>query len=86
MMELKAFYQWICKEFNEGEPLEYKWTRADGYWKVTKGFPMGGRSVSLHSVAEVVEYERWLLKEKDADKRKPGRIKKVVTKYKGEEL
>ena len=84
MMELKAFYQWICKEFNEGEPLEYKWTRADGYWKVTKGFPMGGKSVSLHAVAEAMEYERWLRKEKEQVKKGVAKKKQQFTKYKGD--
>lgn len=37
-MTLREFYKMICKEFNQGEPLPYKYTRKDGYWKMTKGF------------------------------------------------
>lgn len=37
-MTLKEFYRTICKLFNKGEPLPWKFTRPDGYWQMSKGF------------------------------------------------
>lgn len=73
----------ICTEFNDGKGLEYRWTRNDGYWKMTKGFPSGGKEISLKAVAEALETDR-LAKEHRKKKKKPA-VKKVVhTKYKGD--
>lgn len=82
VLELKEFYKLICDEFNDGKNLEYKWTRADGYWKMTKGFFNGGRSVSLHAVAEALIYDKQI-REMKKKKKKP-RSKKIINKYKGD--
>jgi hypothetical protein len=82
VLELKEFYKLICDEFNDGKNLEYKWTRADGYWKMTKGFFNGGRSVSLHAVAEALIYDKQV-REMKKKKKKP-RSKKIINKYKGD--
>ncbi len=83
-MTLKEFYKFICKEFNNDEPLEYRWTRKDGYWKMSKGFPSGPtKGIYLHFIAEHILQERKLKKDKQkvpASKRK----KKPYTKYKGD--
>jgi|DEB0MinimDraft_10_1074344.scaffolds.fasta_scaffold34296_1 hypothetical protein len=44
-MTLREFYRLICNLFNSGEPLPYKYTRRDGYWKMTKGFMNHGGTV-----------------------------------------
>jgi len=82
MLKLKDFYKLICDEFNDGKNLEYKWTRADGYWKMTKGFPSSGRECSLHLFAQALKYD----KQSKEVKRKKEKIKevKIRTKYKGE--
>jgi hypothetical protein len=83
-MTLKEFYKFICKEFNGGEPLEYKWTRKDGYWKMTKGFPSGpNKGVYVHILAEHILQERAMKKEQQ--KAKPSKKKKKpYIKYKGD--
>jgi len=73
----------ICDEFNNGKNLEYKWTRADGYWKMTKGFFNGGRSVSLHAVAEALIYDKQAKELKKKKKQQP-KSKKIINKYKGD--
>lgn len=82
MLKLKDFYKLICDEFNDGKNLEYKWTRADGYWKMTKGFPNNGRECSLHLFAQALKYD----KQSKEVKRKKEKIKevKIRTKYKGD--
>ena len=73
----------ICDEFNGGDNLEYKWTRADGYWKMTKGFFNGGRSVSVHSLAQALRYDKQA-KELKKKKKKQPKSKKIINKYKGD--
>ena len=46
-MTLREFYKLVCNEFNEGKPLEYKFTDPGGYWKMTKGFDGHGLKLSL---------------------------------------
>ena len=84
VLNLREFYKLICDEFNDGKNLEYKWTRADGYWKMTKGFFNGGRSVSLHAVAEVLMYDKQVRERAKEKKKKQPKSKKVITKYKGD--
>ena len=79
----------ICTEFNEGKGLEYRYTRADGYWKVTKAFPMGPTtSVIGADLLEALTYEREMEAMKDAAKKKkaPSKQKKKqpYTKYLGD--
>ena len=82
VMELKEFYTMICDMFNDGKNLEYKWTRKDGYWKMTKGFINGSQKEgSLHALAQFMKEEREMKK-----KRKETPVKKKKTpyiKYKG---
>jgi len=49
---------------------------------MTKGFFNGGRSVSLHAVAEALIYDKQV-KEMKKKKKKP-RSKKIINKYKGD--
>jgi hypothetical protein len=85
-MTLREFYRLICTLFNDGEPLPYKYTRKDGYWKMTKGYiPNRGREISLHTYAKLLEVDReWhnILREKTLAMRKQN--KKIKTKYKGD--
>lgn len=84
ILTLREFYKLICKEFNDGEPLEYKWTRSDGYWKVTKQFPMSqDKGMSVHILAKYILEEKKMAKEKK--KTVPNkRKKKPYIKYKGD--
>jgi hypothetical protein len=86
MMQIKDFYQMICTEFNEGNPLEYRWTRSDGYWKMTKGFPSGPRrEVQASDLMKLLRYEKEIDVMKDKKKKEPSRkSKKPYTKYLGE--
>jgi hypothetical protein len=76
----------ICTEFNEGNPLEYRWTRSDGYWKMTKGFPSGPRrEVQASDLMKLLQYEKEIDAMKDKKKKEPSRkSKKPYTKYLGE--
>jgi hypothetical protein len=76
----------ICTEFNEGNPLEYRWTRSDGYWKMTKGFPSGPRrEVQASDLMKLLRYEKEIDVMKDKKKKEPSRkSKKPYTKYLGE--
>lgn len=76
----------ICTEFNEGNPLEYRWTRSDGYWKMTKGFPSGPRrEVQASDLMKLLRYEKEIDAMKDKKKKEPSRkSKKPYTKYLGE--
>ena len=87
MMELKDFYQMICTEFNEGKGLEYRWTRSDGYWKMTKGFLSGPkREVKASDIMQLLKDEKEMNDMKDKSKKKaPSRkTKKPYTKYLGD--
>ena len=80
-MTLKEFYRMICNEFNDGKNLEYKWTRPDGYWKMTKGFiNSGDRGMSIHFLAQYIREQKALKKEA----KKVKRSKKIINKYKGD--
>ena len=80
-MTLKEFYTMICNEFNDGKNLEYKWTRPDGYWKMTKGFiNSGDRGMSIHFLAQYIQEQKALKKEA----KKVKRSKKIINKYKGD--
>tara|TARA_R110000782_G_scaffold70117_2_gene140942 strand:+ start:480 stop:713 length:234 start_codon:yes stop_codon:yes gene_type:complete len=76
----------ICTEFNEGKGLEYRWTRSDGYWKMTKGFPSGPRrEVQASDLMKLLRYEKEIDAMKDKKKKEPSRkSKKPYTKYLGE--
>tara|TARA_R110002126_G_scaffold290435_1_gene447374 strand:+ start:407 stop:640 length:234 start_codon:yes stop_codon:yes gene_type:complete len=76
----------ICTEFNEGNPLEYRWTRSDGYWKMTKGFPSGPRrEVQASDLMKLLRYEKEIDVMKDKKKKEPSRkSKKPYTKYLGD--
>ena len=85
-MSLRDFYQMVCTEFNEGKPLEYRWTRSDGYWKITKGFPSGPkREVKASDLMELLQYEKEMQamahKKKEPKSKKP--YKKPYVLYKG---
>jgi hypothetical protein len=87
MISLKDFYQMICTEFNEGKPLEYRWTRSDGYWKMTKGFPSGPRrEVQASDLMKLLQYEKEISVMKDKKQKKaPGKKKnKPYIKYIGD--
>ena len=82
MPSLKQFYQDMCDLFNDGKPLEWKWTRADGYWKMTKGFSnVQGKAVSVHLFAQYLIEERKMA-EDYKKKRKGRKKKKIYVKYK----
>jgi hypothetical protein len=74
----------MCNEFNEGKPLEYKYTDKGGYRRMTKGFDAHGmKEVSIEHYLRVV---RMVQEDKEMRKavRKRGRPKKVHTKYVGD--
>ena len=86
-MGLKEFYKLICKEFNDGNPLEYKYTEPGGYYRMTKGYTGHGMKEidagvwlnMMKSLKRDVEQEH-----KD-DTRSRGRpTKKARNKYVGE--
>ena len=86
-MTLREFYKLICQEFNEGEPLEYKFTDPSGYWKMTKGFTGHGmKEIDAAHYLKIIELCKLdLAKEHEKDKRNRGRPKKKVqNKYVGD--
>ena len=86
-MKLKEFYKLICVEFNDGQPLDYKFTNPDGYWKMTKGYTGHGmKEMTAGQYLEIVELcRRDVAKEHENDTRSRGRpTKKVRNKYIGE--
>ena len=83
-MTLKEFYRMICNEFNDGKNLEYKWTRPDGYWRMTKGFINGPQKEgSLHALAKFIKEEKEM-KKKSKEKVPSKKNKKPYTKYTGD--
>lgn len=77
----------VIKEFNNGQPLEYKFTDASGYWKMTKGYTGHGmKEMTASQYLEIVEMcQRDVAKEHENDTRSRGRpTKKVRNKYVGE--
>ena len=86
-MTLREFYKLICNEFNEGEPLEYKFTDPSGYWKMTKGYTGHGmKEIGAAQYLKIIELCKLdLAKEHERDKRNRGRpTKKVQNKYVGD--
>lgn len=82
-MTLKMFYQLICREFNNSKPLEYKWTRKDGYWKMSKGFiNSGGVEQPASYYLEAIKLQQEI--EEESKLKKKVKSKKVITKYKGD--
>lgn len=80
---LRDFYKDMCNLFNNGKPLEWKWTRADGYWKMTKGFDnTQGKAVSVHLFADYILEERRMAEDKK--KYKGRKKKKKYIKYSGD--
>lgn len=76
----------VIKEFNDGKPLDYKFTDKNGYWKMTKGFTGHGmKEMTAGQYLKIVELcTRDVAKEHEDEIRGRGRPKKVHTKYKGE--
>ena len=86
-MTLREFYKLICNEFNDGKPLEYKFTDPSGYWKMTKGYTGHGmKEIDASQYLKIVEMcKRDLEQEHQDDKRSRGRpTKKVRNKYVGD--
>ena len=86
-MTLREFYMTVIKEFNNGQPLEYKFTDKDGYWKMTQGFTGHGmKEMTASQYLDIVELcKRDVAKEHENDTRSRGRpTKKVRNKYIGE--
>tara|TARA_R110000787_G_scaffold254163_3_gene359469 strand:+ start:180 stop:563 length:384 start_codon:yes stop_codon:yes gene_type:complete len=82
-MTLKEFYYLIYKEFGNGIPLEYKWTKKDGYWTMTKGFINGtNKSMSVHDLDQFIKEEKAMKKGKKKEPKKKD--KKPYTKYSGD--
>jgi hypothetical protein len=50
---------------------------------MTKGFFNGGRSVSLHSLAQALKYDKQAKELKKKKKQQP-KSKKIINKYKGD--
>ena len=83
---LREFYKLICNEFNDGEPLEYKFTDPSGYWKMTKGFTGHGLKEMRASqwLRLMEDVKRDVAKEHENEIRSRGRPKKVRNKYVGD--
>lgn len=82
-MTLREFYKLICNEFNDGKPLEYKFTDPAGYWKMTKGYTGHGmREIGAAEYLKIVEMcKRDVAAEHEADKQTRIKTKKVRNKY-----
>jgi len=81
---LREFHKLVCDEFNEGKPLEYKFTDPSGYWRMTKGFTGHGmKEMTAGQYLQIVELcKRDVVQEHENDKRSRGRpTKKVRNKY-----
>jgi len=86
-MTLREFYKLICNEFNEGKPLEYKFTDSSGYWKMTKGFTGHGlKEIGAKQWLNMIALcKRDVEAEHNNEKSKRGRpTKKIKNKYKGD--
>ena len=86
-MTLREFYMTVIKEFNDGKPLDYKFTNKDGYWKMTKGFTGHGmKEMTADQYLSIVEMcKRDVHEEHKNDIRSRGRpTKKVRNKYIGD--
>ena len=86
-MTLREFYKTICQEFNNGEPLDYKFTDPSGYWRMTEGFTGHGmKEMTAGQYLKIVELcKRDVAQEHENDTRSRGRpTKKVRNKYVGD--
>ena len=86
-MTLREFYKLICHEFNDGQPLDYKFTDPGGYWKMTKGFDGHGlKEMKASQWLKMIELcTRDVEAEHKNDIRSRGRpTKKVHNKYVGD--
>ena len=86
-MTLREFHRLVCDEFNDGKPLEYKFTNPDGYWKMTKGFTGHGmKEIDAGTWLNMIkDLKRDVAQEHENDKRNRGRpTKKVRNKYIGD--
>ena len=85
-MTLREFYKLVCNEFNDGKPLEYKFTDPGGYWKMTKGFDGHGmKEIDASQYLKMIELcKRDVAKEHEKEVRSRGRPKKVRNKYVGD--
>jgi len=84
---LREFYKLVCNEFNDGKPLEYKFTDPSGYWKMTKGFTGHGlKEIGANQYLKMIELcKRDVAQEHENDIRSRGRpTKKVHNKYIGD--
>lgn len=92
-MTLKEFYWKVCEVFNGGKQLPFKYTRKDGYWKMSKGFQnydgkviSSGLYLKIAKAAredqEALERSNQLARDKMLQARKQKF--KVQTKYLGE--
>ena len=72
----------IKEKFPSKTPLEYRWTRKDGYWRMTKGFVQANKEIPLHYLAEAIKEKRDRLKAKG--KKIIKRSKKVINHYMGD--
>jgi len=85
-MGLKELYRTICKLFNNGEPLPWKFTRPHRYWQMSKGFlsydesKAVSASIYLKTIKAAKEDKFGYPKEKRIPKHKF----KVQNKYKGD--
>ena len=79
-LTLREFYKLICNEFNEGKPLEYKFTDPSGYWKMTKGFTGHGmKEIGAKQWLDMIEVcKRDVEAESKAEVRSRGRPTKKV--------
>ena len=76
----------MCNEFNDGKPLEYKFTEPGGYYRLTKGFTAHGlREIDACKWLRMIEFcKRDLEVERQKELRSRGRPKKVHMKYVGD--
>ena len=86
-MSLREFYMTIIREFNDGQPLDYKFTDPSGYWRMTEGFTAHAmKEMPVNDYLKIVELcKRDVAKEHENDTRSRGRpTKKVQNKYIGD--
>lgn len=85
-MTLREFYRTICKLFNSGEPLPWKYTRKDGYWQMSKGFLSydESKSVSASTYLKIIKTAKEDKLRHPKKKRIPKHKFKVQNKYKGD--
>ena len=84
---LREFHKLVCDKFNDGKPLEYKFTDPDGYWRMTKGYTGHGmKEMTAGQYLRIVEMcKRDVAKEHEKEIRSRGRpTKKVRNKYVGD--